>query len=473
MSSETTQQLESQASSTALGLSDDVVVSVQNVSKAYRIYGKPLDRLKQVFFWGKREYYQEFWALRDISFDVRRGQTVGIIGRNGSGKSTMLQVIAGTLTPTAGRVCVRGRVAALLELGSGFNPEFTGIENILLSGQLAGMTQEEITERIPAIERFADIGPFIHQPVKTYSTGMFARLAFAVSAHVEADLIILDEILSVGDIAFQKKCFEKMREIRERGTTILVVTHDTNTVRMTCNKALMFEDGQLYAYGNPAEVVDTYLSVMLRSGSKPARSEDAALETFSGGSDDDAFRTFSPDAMAQVPEKMRFEVGGAVPVEGDCRARVDASAVLSKEGEPVTSVYVGETYLVRSRILFAEPMDHFWYGVLIRDRFGQNIFGESASDAMLDLQGPFAPGRSVVVDLRFRCDLRQDTYFFSLGIQNESQTETHFYATDAFGLRVEVADRSVYGLVTLSYAFQGHGQRPPGDAARSSPDTLD
>jgi lipopolysaccharide transport system ATP-binding protein len=240
-------------------MDEDVVVQVENVSKVYQLYDKPQDRLKQALFWrfGKR-YGREFWALRDVSFQVRRGETVGIIGRNGSGKSTLLQIIAGTLQPTSGSVQVRGRVAALLELGSGFNPEFTGRENVYMAGSLLGLSDAEVASHFDAIEKFAEIGDFIDQPVKLYSSGMFVRLAFSVQAILPKDILIVDEALAVGDASFQRKCYQRLEQFREQGGTVLLVTHDVQTVVRECQRAVMFDHGEVIEQGLPKHVTDIY-----------------------------------------------------------------------------------------------------------------------------------------------------------------------------------------------------------------------
>ncbi|MCX5950016.1 MAG: ABC transporter ATP-binding protein, partial [Cyanobacteria bacterium] len=224
-------------------LDDAVAIRVDDLSKCFRIYDTPKDRLKQALWRGRRQYYREFWALRDVSFEVKRGESMGIIGRNGSGKSTLLQMICGTLTPTAGEVAVNGRIAALLELGSGFNPDFTGLENIYLNASLFGLTREDVNIRLDAIIGFADIGDFLGQPVKTYSSGMVVRLAFSVLAHVDPNILIVDEALSVGDIFFQQKCYRKIREGLDTGLTLLFVSHDEATLKSFCKTGLLLSQG--------------------------------------------------------------------------------------------------------------------------------------------------------------------------------------------------------------------------------------
>ncbi|WP_251864301.1 ABC transporter ATP-binding protein [Achromobacter sp. Marseille-Q4962] len=246
--------------------SDDISIHVENLGKRYSAYAKPQDRLKEAI-WGRvsnalgrtpRSMAQDFWALSDVSFDVRKGETVGIVGRNGSGKSTLLQMICGTVTPSQGSIQTHGRVAALLELGAGFNPEFTGRENVYLNASLLGLTHEQIDARFDRIAGFADIGEFIESPVKKYSSGMFARLAFSVAIHTEPDILIVDEILAVGDAAFQRRCLKKFYEIRDAGCTILFVSHDQYQVKSICQRALYLERGKQKAFGPAGRVIDQY-----------------------------------------------------------------------------------------------------------------------------------------------------------------------------------------------------------------------
>jgi lipopolysaccharide transport system ATP-binding protein len=276
-------------------LSDELAIRIQNLSKCYQIYEKPQDRLKQAI-WLKmgrtvsrilrifgncitlpsRPYYREFWAIRDVSFKVKKGETVGIIGRNGSGKSTLLQMIAGTLTPTSGNIKVQGRIAALLELGSGFNLEFTGRENVYLNGAILGLSREEIDRRFDAIADFADIGEFIDQPVKTYSSGMMVRLAFSVSVNVEPDILIIDEALAVGDAAFQFKCIDRLERLTRSGVTLLFVSHDLSTVKAFCNHVIYLDQGVIRAIGNTDEVAELYL-LDLKDSQKQAVSKGPPL----------------------------------------------------------------------------------------------------------------------------------------------------------------------------------------------------
>lgn len=237
---------------------DDVVIDVRQVSKCYHLYNRPRDRLLQSLFGGRRKFYRDFWALAEVSLQVRRGESVGIIGRNGAGKSTLLQLIAGTLTPTSGEVEIRGRVAALLQLGSGFNPEFSGRENVFLNGAILGFSQREMEQRFDGIASFADIGHFIEQPVKTYSSGMVMRLAFAVSVCLEPEILIIDEALAVGDAPFQFRCRERLTRLLSNGTTLLFVSHDIGLVKSLCSRAVYLAQSKVVAQGAPGEIAELY-----------------------------------------------------------------------------------------------------------------------------------------------------------------------------------------------------------------------
>ncbi|AFY58270.1 ABC-type polysaccharide/polyol phosphate transport system, ATPase component [Rivularia sp. PCC 7116] len=259
-------------------MGEEVAISLKNISKCYKRYARPVDRLKEILLPGK-SYAQDFWALKDINLEINQGETVGIIGQNGSGKSTLLQVIARTLTPTTGEVFVNGRVSALLELGSGFNPEFTGRQNVFFNGRILGLSKEEIAAKYDDIAAFAEIGEFIDQPVKTYSSGMFVRLAFAVAVNVNPEILIVDEALAVGDIFFQQKCFEAIKNLKDLGTSLLFVSHDSTAVYKLCQRALLIETGQILLDSKPKTVIDLYEAKLLKQ--KDVESEKIEVQMFS------------------------------------------------------------------------------------------------------------------------------------------------------------------------------------------------
>ena len=291
-------------------MSSDIAITVSNVSKAYYIYGRPQDRLKQMLWRGRRTFHQEFWALRDVSFEVLKGETVGIVGANGSGKSTLLQIVCGTVTPSAGAVNRNGRLSALLELGSGFNPEFTGRENVYMNASILGLTKAEVDERFERIEAFADIGPFMDGLVKHYSSGMFARLAFAVAVHVDPEILVVDEILAVGDAAFQRRCLSKFYEIRESGCTILFVSHDQYQVKSVCQRAIYLDKGRQKLFGPAGRVIDAYMVDM--EAVEAARKADRRVRSASGAAE--------AGSVVAEPELAIPKPGSAVSV----RAAVEA-----------------------------------------------------------------------------------------------------------------------------------------------------
>lgn len=241
-------------------MNKNISIKVQNLTKIYHLYDKPQDRVKEAFNPFSKNYHRDFYALDNVSFEVKKGETVGIIGKNGAGKSTLLKMITGVLTPTSGSIEVNGKISSLLELGTGFNPNMTGYQNIYLNGTIMGYTKEEIDAKKDSIIEFADIGEFLYQPMKSYSSGMFARLAFSVAINVEPDILIIDEALAVGDVYFVQKCMAYLNSLKEKGTTILFVSHDTGTIKNICDKAIFIDNGKLVEYGNTIQVTDMYLA---------------------------------------------------------------------------------------------------------------------------------------------------------------------------------------------------------------------
>lgn len=309
-------------------MSSDLAIAVAGVSKAYHIYEKPQDRLKQMLWRGRRKFHDEFWALRDVSFEVRKGETVGIVGRNGSGKSTLLQIICGTVTPTEGTVHKSGRLSALLELGSGFNPEFTGRENVYLNGSILGLSRAEVDERFDRIAGFADIGQFIDSPVKHYSSGMFARLAFSVAIHVDPEILIVDEILAVGDAAFQRRCLSKFYDIRESGCTILFVSHDQYQVKSVCQRAVYLDQGRQKMFGPAGRVIDAYMVDMEAVEAARTGAAVAPVEA------PPAVEAAAPELAACAVVAPPAGAGGLVDAPADAAEHAVAEAHAVAESEP-------------------------------------------------------------------------------------------------------------------------------------------
>ena len=350
----------------------DIVLSVRNVSKCFEMYEKPVHRLYQTLCAGKKKFYKEFWALKDISFDVRRGECIGIIGRNGAGKSTLLQIITGTLAPTSGSVSIKGRVAALLELGSGFNPEFTGRENVYLNASILGLTNEEIDARYDDILAFADIGEFINQPVKTYSSGMMVRLAFAVQVMVDPDILIVDEALAVGDAFFQQKCMRYLKEFC-KNHTVLFVSHDTGAVTALCDRAILLAKGSVELEGSPTEVsrrylLDFYQDVQKTDGvQNSGDGENTVAEDYV----DMRQRLFNQSALRTDIELFKFDANASS--FGDGGASLSRVRMLDSDGKPLAWAVGGETVILEIVFVVNRNVLSPIVGFTIKNRYGQNV----------------------------------------------------------------------------------------------------
>jgi ABC-type polysaccharide/polyol phosphate transport system ATPase subunit len=366
---------------------------VENVSKQYRIYAQPRDRLKESLTRGRWKRHQEFWALKNINFEVQKGTTTGIIGPNGSGKSTLLQIITGTLDPTHGDVFYEGRIAALLELGAGFNPDFTGIENVFMNAALMGFSRKQTEALLPEIERFAEIGPFIHQPVKTYSSGMYVRLAFSVAVASEPEILIVDEALAVGDAVFQHRCLRRIKEIQERGATILFVSHDAAAIRALCSRAILLHEGHQVADGKPLDVINQYRKLIM--------SQTAAFEAVEAGET-------KPVEDARWVDDLRAPLKPTYR-HGDGSAEVLSVELLNANHVRVDLVETGEPLLVRVRILFHEDRSDPVCGFLIRNRFGIHVYGTNTDLQQMDI-GPVQRGDVVEVIFSFNGWLGPDLF---------------------------------------------------------------
>jgi len=401
-----------------------VVISVRGLSKCYPIYDKPRDRLKQFLlprlqrYAGKApgQYHREFWALRDVSFDICRGETVGIIGRNGAGKSTLLQIICGTLTPTAGVVETRGRIAALLELGAGFNPEFTGAENVFLNGALLGLSRDQVEARFDAIAAFADIGEFLEQPVKTYSSGMYVRLAFAVQACVDPEILVVDEALSVGDIGFQYKCFRRMEELRDRGVTILMVTHSTGSILQYADRCIVLDGGRV-SHDTPQvlEAVLAYEKGMIAQQRLPESVVSRPWVESAMTSQELVARQATRRNSAL--EEVRF--GSARAIIDELQVRCDNAS-----GEPDRPVIQsGDEVVFRFRILSSERIADVVLGISLSKTMGGDIWGDNNLNAGVRID---LPAGVTEVDYRARLPISAGEYLIHCGLarfDNDSREE--------------------------------------------------
>ena len=421
------------------------VIEVQNVSKSYKIYAHPRHRLLEALGRGRRKYHHDFWALRDVSFEVKRGDTLGIIGLNGSGKSTLLQVIAGIVQPTLGGVAVTGRVGSLLELGAGFNPEFTGRENVLMQGVVAGFGREEIEARLPLIEAFAGIGAFIDQPVKTYSNGMFVRLAFAAAIHIDPDILLVDEALAVGDAIFQHRCIRKIKEFQAQGKTICFVSHDMGAVKAVCSKAILLHAGEVVKVGDPEEIVNLYHSYVASIESR--RIEAGAVKPVhrvGGGSP-----KFLPD-----PE---FDRRVALFRHGTGAARIRNVQVLDGEGSPLEVVEFNREIILRVHIEFYEEVVFYIVGYFFRDKNGLDLVGTNTYEEGISVPSRYA-GETLVVDFRQSLPLMPGTYSITTAVAYSRHLPTYLDWVDN-ALIVEVlppGDKYIHGKVWLPIEISLH-----------------
>jgi homopolymeric O-antigen transport system ATP-binding protein len=375
------------------------VLRVEKVSKQYRIYERPGDRLKESLTRGRLKRHREFWALQEVSFEIEAGTTVGIVGPNGCGKSTLLQIVAGTLEPTHGDVWREGRVAALLELGAGFDPEFTGVENVYMNAALLGLARRETDRLLPEVERFAEIGHFIRQPVKTYSSGMYVRLAFAVAACVEPDILVIDEALAVGDAVFQHRCLRRIKEIQERGATVLFVSHDAAAVRALCTRAILLSAGRVVSDGKPSDVLNRYQKIIMEREQAFEEGEAAAR---AGG--------FGEGGETLAPLRYTYR-------HGDGSAEVLSAEMLDATRRAVEIVETGEPLTVRVRARFNAEVEDAVVGFLIRNRHGVHAYGTNTKEQQIDF-GRVARGETVEVTFEFNCWLGIDQYSVSLAVHS-------------------------------------------------------
>jgi ABC-type polysaccharide/polyol phosphate transport system ATPase subunit len=414
-----------------------VALRVERVSKQYRIYQHPGDRLKESLTRGHWKWHREFWALRNISFEVEAGTTTGIVGPNGSGKSTLLQIVTGTLEPTHGNVWYDGRIAALLELGAGFNPEFTGIENVFMNAALIGLSSTETQRLIPEIERFAEIGEFIHQPVKTYSSGMYVRLAFATAVATDPQILIIDEALSVGDAVFQHRCLRRIRQMQESGATILFVSHDVSAVKALCSRAILLNSGRVEADGKPSDVLNRYLGLIME------REEAYAAEPAPAGSEGsvEASAAFAA-TLSQTSPSLHYTYR-----HGDRSAEVLSAEVLNGSRRNAELVDTGDSLVARMRVRFHRDIDDPVFGFLIRNRHGISAYGINTHQLGLKL-GRVNRGEIMEVSFPFDCWLGPDDYSVTFAVHSEDIISYDWLDGVSF-FRV-IASMKIEGLCNLN-----------------------
>ncbi|MBU6954389.1 ABC transporter ATP-binding protein [Hahella sp. HN01] len=434
---------------------DNTAIRIRNLSKCYQIYDSPRDRLKQFVIPKLKRfsnqpparYYRDFWALRDVSFEIKRGETVGIVGRNGSGKSTLLQIICGTLSPTEGTVEINGRIAALLELGAGFNPEFTGRENVYLNAAVLGLSQREVDERFDDIAAFADIGQFIDQPVKTYSSGMVVRLAFAVAINVDPEILVIDEALSVGDELFQRKCFSRIEAIRDSGATILFVSHSGSTVVELCDRAILMDSGERLAVGKPKQIIGSYQKLLYA----PVDKRESIRSQLLQASEVMPERVSEVDSLPTGTNKEQDEGGQHLQenfdphlkpvstIEYESRgATIESIQILTLTGEPVNGLVRGKKYRYCYNVKFDVAATNVRFGMLLKTISGLELGGSISAPSLAE-SVPFIPqGKVVSVEFTFHCYLNPGVYFMNAGVLAVcGQEETFLHRKiDAIAFRV-------------------------------------
>ena len=416
-------------------MSEQIALSLKNVSKCYKQYARPVDRLKEIFLLGKSRA-KEFWALRDINLEVFKGETLGIIGQNGSGKSTLLQIIAGTLMPTMGEIHVNGRVSALLELGSGFNPEFTGQQNVFFNGQILGLSRGQIEARFDDIAAFAEIGDFINQPVKTYSSGMIVRLAFAVVANTEPNILIVDEALAVGDAKFQARCMKRIRQLKEQGVTILFVSHDSSSVKMLCQRAALMSHGRMLEIGEPKEVVNHYIAII--------SSDTTEI--------DDIAKIADPENYGRTEEKPSNELDktevdetqiavsenhgrtGEISVDetkyffdsppnflhrhGNQMVVIHNVKITNLDKKEINNIETGGHFKIKVLLQAKADVSDLVVGISIRNLMGLVIYGTNTK--LINIQLPILnQGQNLVVNFQVPCYFNRGIYTVTVGIHSE------------------------------------------------------
>ncbi|MGG3309169.1 ABC transporter ATP-binding protein [Paenibacillus lautus] len=398
-------------------MSSSNAIEVNDVSKSFSMYEKPIDRLKQ-FFNRNKTYDNHFWALKNVDFQVAKGSTVGIIGKNGSGKSTLLQLIVGTMSPTGGDISVNGRISALLELGSGFNPEFTGRENVYLNGAIMGLSEDEIKDRFPLIEKFADIGDFIDQPVKSYSSGMFVRLAFACAVNVDPDILIVDEALSVGDMQFQLKCIEKMKRFKEEGKTILFVSHDTYSIRNFCDEVIWIMNGEIHMRGDVNGVTRIYEDYM--------------------------------KSILDVPlEEVRD--GSPINFEGNTLTIGDVK-FLNYDHNVISQIHFGEDLLVEVEYTLHQKIENLVGGIAVFDRENNYVCGLNTKLDKYDL--PSAPGIYKLSLVYKNLTLLPGTYHIDVGFFESSGLVRLDYKARYASFHMSASSYFAEGLVFLDHEWE-------------------
>lgn len=430
----------------------EIVIDIQNVSKIYKLYDNPVERLKDALNLGRKKTYREYRAIDEVSFSVERGQTVGLIGTNGAGKSTLLKMITGVLTPTTGKIEVNGKIAALLELGAGFNMEYTGMENIYLNGTMMGYTREEIEQRVPAIVGFAGIGDFIDQPVKTYSSGMFARLAFAVAINVDPDILIVDEALSVGDIYFQAKCFNKMNEIKKSGTTILLVTHDMSSVIKYCDKVVVLNHGQFLKEGSAKDMVEIYKKLLVNQYNGDEEEDQVVEEEIDEIVEHSKEKTETfPDNSSSIQEwKSQLVINKEQLTYGNDKAQIIDFGIFDEKDVLSNMINKKDYFIVKMKVHFKKEVEKPIFALTFKDAKGTEITGTNTMFEHREIEKAEA-GSIYVVSFKQQMLLQGGEYLVSFGCTGYEDGEFTVYHRlyDVTNITV-VSEQNTVGLYDMN-----------------------
>lgn len=411
----------------------EVAIRVNNVSKLYKLYDKPMDRLKESLGLSRKQMYKEHYALRNVSFDVHRGETVGIIGTNGSGKSTMLKIITGVLNPTEGDVQIQGRISALLELGAGFNMEYTGIENIYLNGTMMGFSKEEIDKKLDDILDFADIGDFVYQPVKTYSSGMFVRLAFAVSINIEPDILIVDEALSVGDVFFQVKCYHKFEEFKKMGKTILFVSHDLGSISKYCDRVILLNKGQKLSEGKPKQIVDEYKQILVKHDDMPLDVQNKNIEQ-----------------VDNTVWKSKLKLNPSLIEYGEKQAEIIDFAIIDDNGDITSNIQKNTEFTIKMKVKFNQKMQEPIFAFTIKDLQGTEVTGTNTMYEKIDT-GSVDVGDIRIAEFKQNMNLQGRNYLLALGCVGFSNNRFNVYHRlyDVCNINV-ISDKNTVGFYDMN-----------------------
>ncbi len=432
----------------------DVAIAVRNVRKIYKLYDKPQDRVKEALGLGGKKAHKLHYALNGVSMEIRRGETVGIIGTNGSGKSTILKIITGVLNPTEGEVAVDGRISALLELGAGFNQEYNGIENVYLNGTMIGFSEKEIDEKLPAILEFADIGDYVYQPVKTYSSGMFVRLAFAVAINIEPEILIVDEALSVGDVFFQAKCYHKFEEFKRMGKTIVFVSHDLSSISKYCDRVFLLNKGKLLGEGSPKEMIDAYKRVLVGQyeiaddRGQGELLEDEELRAAAGRA------ALGGGASGLNPRLLEY---------GTKQAEIVEYYLTDDRGTRTTAVIKGTEFTVHMRVRFADTLPAPIFAFSVKNVQGTEITGTNSMIERAFLE-PVRQGQVKDVTFTQKMSLQGGEYLLSLGVTgyNGDVFEVYHRLYDALNITV-VSDKNTVGYYDMGSAVSVADAEPEGE----------